>query len=230
MRKKLVTKNFENGAEMSLHFEPVKKCPLCHTSFNGEVMSSAIAPFETSQFGKKYRSLGLYVLHYCQACSLGFLGVYTADDRSSDLYNLSLVVPEKHEPVSFSPEIVEVSHSFADIYQEAYAAEKAGLTQICGMGYRKSLEFLVKDYLIEKHPQESDAIAKEPLAQSIRRIDNLQIKTLAERSAWLGNDETHYIRKHDGYSYEDIKTFLEAMTAFILYERTVEKAFHIPRK
>lgn len=43
-------------------------------------------------------------------------------------------------------------------------------------------------------------------------------------------DETHYTKKHDGYSYEDIKAFLEAMTAFILYEKTVEKAFRIPRK
>lgn len=195
-------------------------------------MSSVIAPYEFVEYGETKRDWALYVLHYCQVCGLGFCGIYSQEpDRSlGRVYKPVVAIPERSEPLEFDPEIARLSPAFVKIYEEAHAAEKHDLTLICGMGYRKALEFLVKDYLIEKHPQESDTIAKEPLSQSIRRIDNLQIKTLAERSAWLGNDETHYTKKHDGYSYEDIKAFLEAMTAFILYEKTVEKAFLIPRK
>lgn len=232
MRKKITTENFESGAKITLFFEPVKKCPLCHSAFNGETMASVIAPYDFSKYGESTREWALYALHYCQVCSLGFCGIYSQkeDGVFGKVFKPVIAIPEKSEPLEFDQEIARMSPSFVKIFQEAYAAEKHELTLICGMGYRKALEFLVKDYLIEKCPQESDVIAKEPLAQSIRRIDNLQIKTLAERSAWLGNDETHYTKKHDGYSYEDIKAFLEAMTAFILYEKTVEKAFRIPRK
>ena len=60
-------------------------------------------------------------------------------------------------------------------------------------------------------------------------IDSPKIRTLAERAAWLGNDETHYLKRHVDYSYLDIKDFLEAMVAFIQYEKTVDKAAAIPR-
>lgn len=232
MIKRITAENYESGGKIPLHFRPVKKCPMCHSTFNGETMSSVIAPYEFVEYGETKRDLALYVLHYCQVCGLGFCGIYSQEpDRSlGRVYKPVVAIPERSEPLEFDPQIARLSPAFVKIYEEAHAAEKHDLTLICGMGYRKALEFLVKDYLIEKHPQESDTIAKEPLSQSIRRIDNLQIKTLAERSAWLGNDETHYTKKHDGYSYEDIKAFLEAMTAFILYEKTVEKAFLIPRK
>lgn len=232
MIKKITAENYESGGKIPLHFRPVKKCPMCHSTFNGETMSSVIALYEFVEYGETKRDWALYVLHYCQVCGLGFCGIYSQEpDRSlGRVYKPVVAIPERSEPLEFDPEIARLSPAFVKIYEEAHAAEKHDLTLICGMGYRKALEFLVKDYLIEKHPQESDTIAKEPLSQSIRRIDNLQIKTLAERSAWLGNDETHYTKKHDGYSYEDIKAFLEAMTAFILYEKTVEKAFLIPRK
>lgn len=232
MIKKITAENYESGGKIPLHFRPVKKCPMCHSTFNGETMSSVIAPYEFVEYGETKRDWALYVLHYCQVCGLGFCGIYSQEpDRSlGRVYKPVVAIPERSEPLEFDPQIARLSPAFVKIYEEAHAAEKHDLTLICGMGYRKALEFLVKDYLIEKHPQESDTIAKEPLSQSIRRIDNLQIKTLAERSAWLGNNETHYTKKHDGYSYEDIKAFLEAMTAFILYEKTVEKAFLIPRK
>jgi len=198
-------------------------------------MASAIAPYESVRYSEKKRIFALYVLHYCQVCCLGFCGIYSQKENSAwgdfgKVYTPVLAVPKNSDPLQFDPEIIELSQSFVNIFQEAYAAEENGLTLICGMGYRKALEFLVKDYLISKFPQKADDIAKEPLAQSIRLIDNPQIKVLAERSAWLGNDETHYVKKHDGYSYKDIKSFLEAMIAFIQYDKTVEKALNIPRQ
>ncbi|MEE0709933.1 MAG: hypothetical protein UCO57_14290 [Gemmiger sp.] len=232
MRKKITTENFESGTKVSLYFHPVKKCPLCHSAFNGEIMASSIAPYEFKEYGEAKRDWALYALHYCQVCGLGFCGIYSRkkDSDIGDVFKPVIAVPENNEPLQLDPEISKISPSFVKIFEEAYAAEKSDLTLICGMGYRKALEFLVKDYLIEKDSEAADAIAKEPLAQSIRRIDNQQIRILAERSAWLGNDETHYTKKHDGYSYKDIKSFLEAIVAFILYEKTVEKAFRIPRR
>ena len=195
-------------------------------------MAAALAPCEFPGYIEQKREYALYVLHYCQVCTLGFCGIYShkLDTRCGELYKPVTAIPKKNEPLQLNPEISEVSPAFMKIFEESYAAEQNGLTAICGMGYRKALEYLVKDYLIEKLPQDRDVIANEPLSQSIRRIDNSQIKILAERSAWLGNDETHYTKKHEGYSYKDIKSFLEALVAFILYEKTVEKALRIPRR
>ena len=48
----------------------------------------------------------------------------------------------------FSDTIKGVSSSFEEIYNQAYCAEQLSLNQICGTGYRKALEFLIKEYLI----------------------------------------------------------------------------------
>lgn len=46
-------------------------------------------------------------------------------------------------------------------------------------------------------------------------IDNPQIKTLVERSAWIGNDEAHYIRKQTDRDVNDMKAFIKATVYFI---------------
>lgn len=58
---------------------------------------------------------------------------------------------QKSEPISpsckeFDSEIQEISPSFVKIYNQALAAEELNLSEIAGMGYRKSLEFLIKDF------------------------------------------------------------------------------------
>lgn len=45
---------------------------------------------------------------------------------------------------TFSNIISELSPNFCEIYNQAYIAEQTNLMQICGTGYRKSLEFLIK--------------------------------------------------------------------------------------
>ena len=98
------------------------------------------------------------------------------------------------------------------------------------MGYRKALEFLIKDYVIHLHPEETDLIKSEPLGATIQRIDDHRIKTLAQRAAWLGNDETHYVRHHLDRDVSDMKTFIDAMLHFIASELSFEDALSISPK
>ena len=60
----------------------------------------------------------------------------------------------------FSETINRVSAEFSEIYNQAFYAEQVSLNQICGAGYRKSLEFLIKDYLLSSL-SEDDAEKKE---------------------------------------------------------------------
>ena len=55
-------------------------------------------------------------------------------------------------------------------------------------------------------------------------IKNPQIQTLAKASAWLGNDETHYIQKHENYNISDMKRFIFATIAYINFEFSYAEA------
>ena len=49
---------------------------------------------------------------------------------------------------SFSQTIKDISPTFESNYNQALCAEQMSLDQICGPGYRKALEYLIKDYLL----------------------------------------------------------------------------------
>ena len=122
-------------------------------------------------------------------CNKGFIAYYHA----GCLIDTSIGTFEKKE---FSEIIETISPQFSIIYNQAYFAEQNNLNQITGVGYRKALEFLIKDYAIKNNPPEEESIKKELLMQVITKyIDDSKIKDVAKRAVWLGNDETHYIRK-----------------------------------
>ena len=132
---------------------------------------------------------------------------------------------EKVEPNStpgkreFSNTIRSVSPDFEKIYNQAYHAEQIHLDQICGVGYRKALEFLIKDYLIS-HVVETDAdkvvIKKTFLDKCIQDyVSNEQVKIVARRAVWLGNDETHYTRKWENKDVSHLKRLIDLTVRWI---------------
>ncbi|GBF44630.1 hypothetical protein LPTSP2_39330 [Leptospira ellinghausenii] len=75
---------------------------------------------------------------------------------------------------------------------------------------------MIKDYLIIKTPEEEEKIRKELLGNSIKnRISDQNIKSCAERAAWLGNDETHYIKKWEDKDINDLKILLQLTVKWI---------------
>ena len=78
-----------------------------------------------------------------------------------------------------------------------------------GIGLRKALEFLVKDFALKEHPDKEDAIKKTFLGSCIENyIDDANVKECARRAAWLGNDETHYLRKWTDKDVKDLKLLI----------------------
>ena len=135
---------------------------------------------------------------------------------------LPTALPEKR---TFSNIISELSPNFCEIYNQAYIAEQTNLMQICGTGYRKSLEFLIKDYLISTLPEDQhEAIKNKFLNNCIRdNISNINIKTVASRAVWLGNDETHYTRKWEDKDINDLKSIIELTLHWIESEIRTQK-------
>jgi hypothetical protein len=116
----------------------------------------------------------------------------------------------------FSKEINEISSSFVKIYNQSYNAEQLGLDQICGIGYRKSIEYLIKDFIIFDKPDKTEEIKNKFLGNCIETyISDENIKECAKRATWLGNDETHYLRHWEEHDVEDLKILLELVIYWI---------------
>lgn len=126
---------------------------------------------------------------------------------------------------TFSEIINCVSSSFGKIYNEAFAAEQMDLKEVCGVGYRKALEFLIKDYAIQgKDDQTVDKIKKMPLAKCIDDcVGDAMVKAVAKRAVWLGNDETHYVRKWEEKDVQDLKGLIHLTTLWIEKEKETER-------
>jgi len=134
----------------------------------------------------------------------------------------------RNHPLSkqtFSEIINGVSSSFGIIYNEAFAAEQMDLKEVCGVGYRKALEFLIKDYAIAgKDDQTVEIIKKMPLAKCIDDyVEDAMVKAVAKRAVWLGNDETHYVRKWDDKDVHDLKGLIRLTTLWIEKEKETER-------
>ena len=121
----------------------------------------------------------------------------------------------------FSDIINSISPMFVTIYNEAYAAEQMSLMEICGVGYRKALEFLIKDYVIEgKDSDMAESIKESRLMQCIDiYVTDNNVKNVSKRAVWLGNDETHYIRKWEEKDVQDLKGLIRLTIRWIEQEK-----------
>lgn len=136
-------------------------------------------------------------------CNKGFIAYYWEEC----LINTSIGTFEEKE---FSEIIKTISPLFSIIYNQAYFAEQNNLNQITGVGYRKALEFLIKDYAIKNNSSEEESIKKAPLMQVINKyITDTNIKNVATRAVWLGNDETHYIRVWEDKDLSFLKKLID---------------------
>jgi len=171
---------------------------------------------------------------FCNGCNSSFLAHYELfmpTTNSFQATNALYVAPNNITSYQFDAHISTLSSQFVKIYNQALAAEMQNLDEIAGLGYRKSLEFLIKDFAISEHPEEVENIKSMQLSLCIKNyIDDIRIKTLSEKSAWIGNDEAHYIRKQENRDVSDMKTFIQAAVYFISMVLITKDAESIERK
>ena len=127
--------------------------------------------------------------------------------------------------INFSNVIQQVSPQFCQICSEARAAEKGHLASICGIGYGKALEFLIKDYAKRENPGREREIESSKLSDCIRTYigDELR-KECAQLATWLRNDETHYVRKHPSKDVNDLKRLID-FTVKLIEEAERRKSY-----
>ena len=114
---------------------------------------------------------------------------------------------------TYNPCLDEISQNFGVLYRQAQQAELYGLDGLVGIGYRKAMEFLLKDWIISEHQDDRKKVIDLPLAQCIDiYITDTVLKEGIKRVVWLGNDETHYNRSWPEKDIDDLKKFLQAAT------------------
>jgi len=135
------------------------------------------------------------------------------------IYDQVEFVPTTFMPTHLSKEVGDISPDFAQIYNQAEHADQLGLKLLCGPGYRKALEFLIKDYLSDLKPDEDETIKRLPLMQCIsKHVEDERVREIAKRAAWLGNDEAHYVRRWEDKDISDLKVLVKLSVHWIEME------------
>lgn len=201
------------GDEVPVCFDTPSSCPRCHSAIEPVFLNGYVNDIENAFFS---------VFLHCNGCKNTFISSYKCNGTVT--YNYSEYLDShllKSEPISvaekvFSEELNGLSPDFIKIYNQSFAAEQSGLNEICGIGYRKAIEFLIKDYSIKISPADKDAIKSKPLSDCINTyFDNKKLKSLALASAWLGNDQTHYEQRITDAGIKEMKAFIMALVNFI---------------
>lgn len=207
---------FPNNRICGAHIEiqTPSNCPMCNTV-------TQIEPITNWLIQKDDENNELFSFYFCSKCEKFFIGHYEV--LSYETTNLISFSPkESYNTKDFPKLIQKLSPDFCEIYNQAYTAQQQGSTKISGIGYRKALEFLVKDYVIFLNPNESVNIKSLNLSSCISKyIESSQIKSLATAATWIGNDETHYIKKNLDYNIEDMLVFIDVMVSFINTELVI---------
>lgn len=187
----------------------VNECPLCHCKLLLEM------------YGLLNDNENQFAICYCPECEEMFIIHYLCTINGSEIKK---IFPKRAENINFDDKIQEVSEAFVKIYNQAKIAEDNDLDEIAGMGYRKALEFLIKDYLIHKKSEIKDDIERKLLGRCIdENVENPKIKKMAKGASWLGNDETHYVRRWKDKDITDLKKMIELTVYWISYELKTEE-------
>lgn len=103
----------------------------------------------------------------------------------------------------------EEQSRFIKTYLQSLVAESSGLDELAGMGYRKAIEYLVKDWAIQLNPGDKEKIENSWLGSIITTYYTGDLKDILERATWLGNDQAHYNKLFEEYDISVLKELIE---------------------
>jgi hypothetical protein len=175
-------------------------CPLCHHHVDPRRLSAHC----TSPDGE-----AVDFAFQCPRteCRRVFVGRYrTGPDGPFELLSVAPLTVRRE---AFSDEIRTFSPAFVEVYDQAQEAEARGLHQVAGIGLRKALELLVKEYAREEAPEAEDEIRRMPLGECLRRcVSDASVLACANRASWLGDDEALFLRRWDEHDLDELRVLI----------------------
>lgn len=210
------------GQRMTISFDAPDSCPLCHNGVEPKFLA-AIWCSEGRRVEAAYRCPK-------RSCQGMFIGVYRDLHGAAVQWSLHYVTPSVPVLPRYPESVIKLSPRFVEIMGQVAAAEARKLDQLVGMGMRKAIEFLMKDFAIQEHPDQKVNIEKGELAWVIGQyIQDGNINAVAKRAAWLGNDETHYLRRWADRDITDLQKLVQLTVNWIeSHELTKEYRMEMP--
>lgn len=194
-----------SGKSATLYGHP-DKCPRCHRNISPTWVAARESYLDGGSIEEVYQCTS-------SQCGATFIAIFKYQGGSSGAtYDFSTSIPTMPAPPDIAEDLLGLSPTFGEVYTQALASEEFGLTQLTGIGLRKALEFLVKDFASSRVADEAEReeVLKKSLAKCIDDyITDVTVKEVAHRARWLGNDETHYLRKWEDRDIKDLKTLIK---------------------
>ncbi|MFG5393383.1 hypothetical protein ACFJX6_08420 [Enterococcus faecalis] len=234
MKRSVIINYPSNNSTSTAEFNLDEFCPHC-----GKPGSHILYGTMTSKlFNNQINSVALFLKCSISECNKFHIQEFPFKKLDASIYTIAEVGPKipytyRVKLENTLPAVVNNTFpEFKDIYEQSLEAESQGLNKIAGVGFRKSIEFLIKEYVIHKDPDSSEEVKSKFLGKVIN--ENLsefpKIQTLAKAAVWIGNDETHFVRVHDDKDIQDMKEFLTAAALFISAELKVEEALEFTNR
>ena len=185
-----------------------QSCPLCGIGNNPT----------TNEVGRLEIQEG-YVCtlhHRCPACKRYHM---TNQEylKQDDKTTMILVYPNK-VVIDIDDLFIEHAPRFVEFYSEAIEAEKMGLENIAGTGYRSAIECLIKDYALafELDTKEYLSDPKLTFNNAIDRYvkDDDLLKGALHFIRIVGNGYTHW-NKSTSISLPQLKNYVDIMLKFL---------------
>lgn len=204
-------------------------CPHCGMKMNPEVVGTNT---NSSAFAIN-GSIALFLQCIDSDCKKYFAYEYNFLGSAMD----KIKTEDAPIPYTYMPDIEDglpssitnISSTFKVSYNQSLKAEQLGLDQIAGVGFRKSLEFLIKDYAIKQNPDNEEKIKKDFLGKVIGESlnDFPKLQKLAKAANWIGTDATHFVQKFSNSDIDSMKRFILAASTFIAadYEADIAEQF-----
>ena len=190
-------------------------CPNCKKPTNPHLVNSSYFPIGADK-------TSLVLTFRCLGCkhfwTEEFIATRYTINSYTDKYEIEhiKVIPNLPSDIPISDDVEIVSPIGKQIYLQALKAEHEQLDHIAGIGYRKALEFFVKDFSIVTNPEDEVKITKMSLKQVIETyIKDEDLKTFALASAYIGNDEGHYYRNNPDKDFTDLKNYLHGVIHYM---------------
>lgn len=231
----IISKRFNrknDNITVEVNYETIEECPNCKKALAPQNLYGIVHTRNNKEF--------LSVADYCNGCHSLIVSEYqikrkvvrTKNDGTQEysktdykMEKLNHSAPVNFKEREFDKKLTEVSPQFVKVYNQALKAKEFALDEIAGLGYRKALEFLIKDFAIYNNPEKQEEIKSTWMMKCLKDyIDNDKIKILAEKSEWIGNDEAHYVKIQTERDVNDMKKFIDALVYFISMSLIVEDA------
>lgn len=201
-----------NGIDKIYSIPKINKCPFCEEEIAPYVLSKTDTDMSTRTFA---------IIAQCPCCNKYFTMAYNLP-FGTKIPELIEYKYNRKLDLKLSTELEKISKEFIKIYKEALTAELYKLDTIAGLGLKKAIEFLIRDYLINIKKLNKKNMLELPLIKIIKNIGDEKIVKLASSYSWI-NYNDFYNSSFEKKDIEEMKKLIDILSKYFIYNMLIDE-------